>query len=168
MDPDPVRRKYWDCTAEATDACRLVWDSYTPKEYDYETLKNFCGLPESDRSWTRPALSTIASFDWVCDKTWMVTTARSLFFLGFGLGALLWGRVADSVGRKPTAFVGLLLQAGVAAGLAFVRRPYLHLGLRLLLGKYLSRLHIGWCNAWHRRNLQSFVGQCLAASQAFL
>ena len=68
----------------------------------------FCELPRTDYNWTYVSYSTRSEYDLVCRREWIVAAARSAFFLGFGLGAMFWGRVADVVGRKRTMLFGLM------------------------------------------------------------
>ena len=63
-----------------------------------------------------------------------IQNSLSLFLLGFGLGMLLWGPLADKYGRRPLAMLGLAGFAAVSLLLTFSNSAMLFLLLRLAQG----------------------------------
>ena len=64
------------------------------------------------------------------DNQWVI----SLFFLGFGVGQFFYGPLSDAAGRKPAAFVGLLIYT-VGCSLSLLSQSFpLMLAGRLLQG----------------------------------
>jgi len=63
-----------------------------------------------------------------------IQNSLSLFLLGFGLGMLVWGPMADKYGRKPLALIGLAGFAVASLLLTFSDNATLFLLLRLVQG----------------------------------
>lgn len=51
----------------------------------------------------------VSQFDLVCDQDWLRSTSKTLYFFGRLVGAVLFGQLSDTLGRKPTLFTCLLL-----------------------------------------------------------
>ncbi|KAL7293635.1 hypothetical protein TKK_0012717 [Trichogramma kaykai] len=95
-----------------------------------EVLKS--GRTEADPSWTIgkcqngwsfnltnvPYLSIAAELEWVCDQSYLGTTAQSAFFAGSIVGGLIFGYIADHYGRLPALVlcngVGFFASIGTA------------------------------------------------------
>lgn len=58
----------------------------------------------------------------------------TMFTFGMGVGQLVWGPIADSVGRKPIILFGLLISTIAAFGLTQINNIHHFIGLRLLQG----------------------------------
>ncbi|XP_046594939.1 carcinine transporter isoform X2 [Neodiprion lecontei] len=67
-----------------------------------------------------PYKSLAAELDWVCDRSYLVSTAQSIFFCGSIVGGLLFGWLADHKGRIPALVIcnGVGLLATVATAYA--------------------------------------------------
>lgn len=51
----------------------------------------------------------VSEFDLVCDRKWLTSMSKTLYFFGRLLGAVVFGQLSDIFGRKPMYFVGLLM-----------------------------------------------------------
>lgn len=70
----------------------------------------FCKIPRS--AWKfdlAPEYSIVAQFDIYCDQEWMIHLTKSILFLGWAVGAIFFGWIADNFGRKITFFPSLVL-----------------------------------------------------------
>lgn len=67
-----------------------------------------------------------------------VQNTLALFTLGFALGQLLWGPIADSFGRKPAILIGTFVSATIALILTQVASIEHFLGLRFVQGLFAS------------------------------
>ncbi|XP_046742459.1 organic cation transporter protein-like isoform X3 [Diprion similis] len=69
---------------------------------------------------TVPYMSLAAELDWVCERSYLVSTARSIFFCGSIVGGILFGWLADHKGRIPALVIcnGVGLLATVATAYA--------------------------------------------------
>ncbi|EDU58376.1 Bcr/CflA family efflux MFS transporter [Providencia stuartii] len=56
----------------------------------------------------------------------------SLYFFAFAFGVVFWGRMCDTLGRRPTILAGLLLYGVASIGALFVTHFYLLLLMRML------------------------------------
>jgi MFS family permease len=96
-------------------------------------------LPQIAETILAPALPDLA-------RTWRLDPARtqwamSVFFLGFAVGVLLWGHVADRLGRRPALLSGLAVAlAGTLAALAAARYEW------LLVGRFVQALGMATCS----------------------
>lgn len=77
-----------------------------------------------------PALTDIATAFDVNAK--QAAQTLSLYFFAFALGVVFWGRMCDTLGRRPTILAGLLLY-GIASGIIiFITKFYILLLFRML------------------------------------
>ncbi|CAB3382639.1 Hypothetical predicted protein [Cloeon dipterum] len=69
---------------------------------------------------TNSPVTLIAETEWVCDKSWMPYFGQSAFSLGSAVGTLLFGLLADKIGRLPVlvASNAVAAVANVATALA--------------------------------------------------
>jgi MFS family permease len=109
---DPVKSKSWECVAGPyAAACEEALASSSPEQA-------FCSLPSGAWQWAHTT-SAIAQFDLVCDKKWLSQLANVFFFIGCFIGAGIFGRMCDVVGRKlPLLVATLLVAASVLVSLA--------------------------------------------------
>jgi len=100
------------CKTNSTDRCRFRrkflhgdhWDviddtctsfTYNVSKYDTDTSKNFS--------------SFVTEYNLVCDDSNKNTVTKSMYFIGFLLGALLAGYLSDNYGRRLPMILGSLL-----------------------------------------------------------
>ncbi|UPQ38482.1 multidrug effflux MFS transporter [Providencia rettgeri] len=77
-----------------------------------------------------PALTDIASAFSVNAE--QASQTLSLYFFAFALGVVFWGRMCDTLGRRPTILAGLLIYGIASIGALFVTHFYLLLLMRML------------------------------------
>lgn len=77
-----------------------------------------------------PALTDIASAFSVNAE--QASQTLSLYFFAFALGVVFWGRMCDTLGRRPTILAGLLIYGIASVGALFVTHFYLLLLMRML------------------------------------
>ena len=65
------------------------------------------GLPQISETIYTPSLPSVAE-NLNASASWVEMTL-SIYFLGFALGVLLWGTISDSIGRRLTMLIGLLI-----------------------------------------------------------
>ena len=74
----------------------------------------------------------IEEFDLVCERSWLVSFAKSMYMVG-ALVAILFSQVADKIGRLPVVFGGLVVE--IIGGLCSAYAPTmtLYVASRFLL-----------------------------------
>jgi MFS family permease len=124
---DPVKSKSWECTAGPyAAACEEALASSSPEQA-------FCSLPAGAWQWA-DATSAVAQFDLVCSRKWLSQLANVFFFIGCFIGAGVFGRMCDVVGRKlPLLVSTLLVAASVLVSLASTNF-WMFVGLRVGAG----------------------------------
>ncbi|KAK9864328.1 hypothetical protein WJX84_000132 [Apatococcus fuscideae] len=102
---DPAKQHWWECTANAGEACRDVFA---------QALPDLCSLPRESWRWTRRTHSIISEWNLVCGNSWAPQLIYTGFFVGLLIGTTAFGAFADRYGRRK----GLLMACGLAALLA--------------------------------------------------
>lgn len=77
-----------------------------------------------------PALTDIASAFHV--NAVEASQTLSLYFFAFALGVVFWGRMCDTLGRRPTILAGLLVYGIASISALFISQFYVLLLLRML------------------------------------
>jgi DHA1 family bicyclomycin/chloramphenicol resistance-like MFS transporter len=86
-----------------------------------------------------PALPIIAKFFVISDSAAQLTI--SWFLIGYTLGQLLYGPLANRFGRKPALYIGITLQ--IASSLLCALSSSFHHYLILVIGRFLLALGSG-------------------------
>ncbi|HAT8647496.1 TPA: MFS transporter [Legionella pneumophila] len=86
-----------------------------------------------------PALPAIANFFAISDTTAQLTI--TWFLIGYALGQLLYGPLANRFGRKPALYAGIILQ--ILSSLLCVLAGFIHSYFTLVLGRLLLALGSG-------------------------
>ncbi|KAI1897619.1 hypothetical protein AGOR_G00085130 [Albula goreensis] len=78
--------------------------------------------------------------DWglVCEKEWLAKLCQPTFMLGVLIGALVFGDIADRIGRRPILMLTSLCQFGFGVTVAFSGNYYFFVVLRFLLAMVSS------------------------------
>jgi len=94
------------------------------------------GLPPCDQDFelVDTTHSVRGELGLVCDDAHLAGMLDSLFFVGFGVGAFCFGRLADTMGRKPAYFFGHALTACSTLSCAAVSSVWLYALLRSVTG----------------------------------
>ena len=94
-----------------------------------------CSMPRNEWEYTEPKdYSIVTQFDINCDKEWQIHLSTSIFFVGWAIGAIVLGWVADNYGRKIVLFpsIGILIVVGFVT--AFLPNATLLIFFRLIAG----------------------------------
>ncbi|XP_033747267.1 organic cation transporter protein-like [Pecten maximus] len=88
-----------------------------------------------------PRESTIVTeWDLVCDSSFLAKVATTVYFSGVMVGGLVFGVVADKLGRKPVMLITLYVPILVGIGISFANSYILFLVLRFLQGAFMQGL----------------------------
>ncbi|XP_040920852.1 solute carrier family 22 member 16 [Toxotes jaculatrix] len=82
--------------------------------------------------------SIVTDWDLVCEKEWLAKLCQPTFMLGVLIGALVFGDVADRVGRVRILMFTSLCQFGLGVAVAFSGNYYFFVVLRFLLAMVSS------------------------------
>lgn len=103
-----------------------------------------------------------------------VESTLSIYFGGFGLGVLVWGILADQIGRRKSLLVGLGIAILGSLGCRSAQQIEVLLGFRFLqafgasVGSVITQIIMRDCWTGTQRNqLYSTIGAALAATPAF-
>ncbi|NMK46800.1 multidrug effflux MFS transporter [Achromobacter sp. Bel] len=96
-------------------------------------------LPQIAETILAPALPDLARH-WRLDAG-AAQSVMGIFFLGFALGVLLWGHLADAWGRRPALLAGLA--TGLAGTLCALIAPSFE---GLLLGRFIQAAGLATCS----------------------
>ncbi|XP_078688676.1 organic cation transporter protein-like [Branchiostoma floridae x Branchiostoma belcheri] len=78
--------------------------------------------------------SVYMEFNLVCEDEPLNNLAQSLFMVGVLIGSIVFGQLSDSIGRKKTMYLAVLLQLGFGVATAFAPNYEVFVVLRLLVG----------------------------------
>ncbi|XP_040015864.1 solute carrier family 22 member 16 [Gasterosteus aculeatus] len=82
--------------------------------------------------------SIVTQWDLVCEKEWLAKLCQPTFMLGVLIGALVFGDVADRVGRVKILMLTSVCQFGFGVSVAFAGNYYYFVVLRFLLAMVSS------------------------------
>ena len=88
----------------------------------------------------------ITDYDLLCADKSAIGLIGLCFFAGIIVGALIFPRAADIVGRKPVILLGFILHVGIMGALLFCQglKPVLYIAVFLLGLKALMNSHIAY------------------------
>ncbi|KAM4522131.1 solute carrier family 22 member 16 [Odontesthes bonariensis] len=112
-----------------------------PKDFTYEFSGNKTVEACSENfvfDHTEISQSIVTDWDLVCDKEWLSKLCQPTFMLGVLIGALLFGDIADRVGRVKILMFTSLCQFGLGVSVAFSGNYYFFMVLRFLLAMVSS------------------------------
>uniref|UniRef100_A0A3P9N143 Solute carrier family 22 member 16 n=1 Tax=Poecilia reticulata TaxID=8081 RepID=A0A3P9N143_POERE len=102
--------------------------------YDYygnKTMKDCSGNFVYDH--TEVHNSIVTDWDLVCENEWLAKLCQPTFMLGVLVGALLFGDIADRIGRVKILMITSLCQFALGVAVAFSLNYYFFVVLRFLL-----------------------------------
>ncbi|XP_036405952.1 solute carrier family 22 member 16 [Megalops cyprinoides] len=82
--------------------------------------------------------SIVMDWDLVCEREWLAKLCQPTFMLGVLIGALVFGDIADRVGRRPILMLTSFCQFGFGVCVAFSGNYYFFVVLRFLLAMVSS------------------------------
>ncbi|XP_074541748.1 solute carrier family 22 member 16 [Halichoeres trimaculatus] len=111
-----------------------------PQEFTYDFTGNktvkACGDFVYDH--TEVYQSIVTDWDLVCEREWLAKLCQPTFMLGVLIGALVFGDIADRVGRVRILMVTSVCQFGLGVAVAFSGNYYFFVVLRFLLAMVSS------------------------------
>uniref|UniRef100_A0A8C6LER0 Solute carrier family 22 member 16 n=1 Tax=Nothobranchius furzeri TaxID=105023 RepID=A0A8C6LER0_NOTFU len=112
-----------------------------PKDFIYEfsgnkTVRECSGSFVYDH--TEVHQSIVTDWDLVCDREWLAKLCQPTFMLGVLIGALVFGDMADRVGRVRILMFTSLCQFGLGVSVAFSLNYFFFVVLRFLLAMVSS------------------------------
>ncbi|KAM9495560.1 solute carrier family 22 member 16 [Clarias gariepinus] len=119
--------------------CRKMLRHFT-QDFQYEFIGNksleSCSGYVFDHSQVEESIVT--EWDLVCEKEWLGKLTQPTFMLGVLIGALLFGDIADRVGRRPILMVTSVCQFVFGITVAFTGNFYIFMLTRFLLAMVSS------------------------------
>ncbi|XP_053335536.1 solute carrier family 22 member 16 [Clarias gariepinus] len=119
--------------------CRKMLRHFT-QDFQYEFSGNksleSCSGYVFDHSQVEQSIVT--EWDLVCEKEWLGKLTQPTFMLGVLIGALLFGDIADRVGRRPILMVTSVCQFVFGITVAFTGNFYIFMLTRFLLAMVSS------------------------------
>ncbi|GAA6086039.1 solute carrier family 22 member 16, partial [Tachysurus ichikawai] len=119
--------------------CRKMLRRYT-QDFQYEFIGNksleSCSSYVFDHSQVEQSIVT--EWDLVCEKEWLAKLTQPTFMLGVLIGALLFGDIADRVGRRPILMATSVCQFAFGVTVAFTGNYYTFMVMRFLLAMVSS------------------------------
>ena len=97
-----------------------------------------CGMSRSDWEYTQPKDLSIASqFNLQCENEWQMHLLTSIVFLGWGLGAIVLGWIADNYGRKCVIYPSQAIIIIVGFICSFFKNIHLIVLCRFVIGFFI-------------------------------
>ncbi|KAF5907793.1 solute carrier family 22 member 16-like, partial [Clarias magur] len=119
--------------------CRKMLRHFT-QDFQYEFIGNksleSCSGYVFDHSHVEQSIVT--EWDLVCEKEWLGKLTQPTFMLGVLIGALLFGDIADRLGRRPILMVTSVCQFVFGIAVAFTGNFYFFMLTRFLLAMVSS------------------------------
>ncbi|XP_062858536.1 solute carrier family 22 member 16 [Trichomycterus rosablanca] len=113
---------------------------HNPMDFQYEFIGNksveSCSGYVFDHSQVEQSIVT--EWDLVCEKEWLGKLSQPTFMLGVLIGALVFGDIADRVGRRPILIATSLCQFAFGITVAFTGNYYFFVVMRFLLAMVSS------------------------------
>ncbi|XP_075043564.1 solute carrier family 22 member 6-B-like [Mixophyes fleayi] len=117
----------------------------------------------------------ISEWDLVCEREWMKELAQSAYMAGVLVGAIVYGALADRLGRRAVLLFCLLQVALMGTGAAFSPNFSLYCTFRFLNGMGISGFLINdlgltmeWIPKRYRATVSLFQSGCLTVGQIIL
>ena len=97
--------------------------------------KTRCYLKRDSWQYTTPIhYSVVTTYDLACGKEWMIHLCTSIFFVGWGIGSLLFGWISDKYGRKSLLLPTLMALLAISSLSAFSPNIETFITSRFLVG----------------------------------
>lgn len=98
-----------------------------------------CDIPRNEWEYTVPRdYSLTTEYDLHCDRAWIGSLMNSIIFVGWGLGSMVLGYVADNFGRKLVIYPAQAMVLICGFVFSFVDSLPLFIVLRFIIGFFLQ------------------------------
>ncbi|XP_065064769.1 organic cation transporter protein-like isoform X2 [Rhopilema esculentum] len=129
----------WECVHNST-VCNLN-GTFESGDDNYQYR---CSIPRKDWQFTQPKdYSIVTQFDIYCDTEYMIYLSTSLVFIGWGIGSIIFGWVADKYGRAKVLRVSVFGIILIGFLSAFAPNYPVFAVCRLLVGAFNPGTIIG-------------------------
>ncbi|OWF41581.1 organic cation transporter protein-like [Mizuhopecten yessoensis] len=102
-----------------------------------------CAAKEASK-WTyvkeQQESTIVTEWDLVCDSSFLAKVATTVYFSGVMVGGLVFGILADKLGRKPVMLLTLYVPILIGVGISFSNSYILFIVLRFLQGVFMQGL----------------------------
>ncbi|XP_028398810.1 organic cation transporter protein-like [Dendronephthya gigantea] len=119
----------WECVSNST-VCNITGIVDTTSD-DYNAR---CDMPRSEWKFSDTFTSTVTEFELVCDKSILQNVSSSLFWLGWLIGNLVFGHIADKIGRRKAILLGVFATSVVSWVIVWPRYLSVYIICRILTG----------------------------------
>ena len=97
-----------------------------------------CHIPRSEWEYIQPkGISIVTDFDIYCENDWIISMSSSIVFIGWIVGAIILGWIADSYGRKKVLFGSFFMMLTCGMIGPFVNNIHVFLLMRFLVGFFI-------------------------------
>ncbi|XP_028398822.1 organic cation transporter protein-like [Dendronephthya gigantea] len=119
----------WECVSNST-VCNITGMVDTTSD-DYNAR---CDMPRSEWKFSDTFTSTVTEFELVCSKSILQNVSSSLFWLGWLIGNLVFGHIADKIGRRKAILLGVFATSVVSWVIVWPRYLSVYIICRILTG----------------------------------
>ena len=126
-----ARSPSWKCTNNSS-ICTQYNTTFS------HTDNTRCLLPRTEWQYSVPSdFSITTEFDLVCDRSWMRHLLNSIIFVGWGVGAVTLGYVADNYGRRAVIYPSQIMIVALGFVTSFMHSVPLVIVCRLFIGVFI-------------------------------
>jgi len=124
----------WTCVAKnSSEFCLKHYGEVITQSSDFFSKR--CKMKRDQWKFTKDnSFSIVSEFDLVCDESYIAALTNAGFFIGWGVGGLFMGYLADVYGRKIILFLALLTISIAALASTYITAIYQLICLRIIIG----------------------------------
>ena len=120
----------WQCTGNGSTSSECPWNGTFPGEDERR-----CNTSRNNWEYTEEEnFSLVTQFELDCERKSVVTLVVAVFFVGWGIGALVSGAVSDRFGRRVALLPSLMTIFLLGFASPFVTNMYVVVAFRFLIG----------------------------------
>eukprot|EP00040_Diaphanoeca_grandis_P027247 m.154651 g.154651 ORF g.154651 m.154651 type:complete len:588 (-) comp30901_c0_seq4:322-2085(-) len=130
-------------TIYGPESCCNTTDIYletSSVEKQAQSMERLCLLEPGSWEFTHRDHTVTAEFGFVCEDKWKAAFLGSAYFAGVGVGAVVFGPLSDTIGRKKTIWITFVGMQVFAIASAFCNDFGSYMVMRVLTGAFSSGL----------------------------